>query len=286
MSIPEQLNRLARQGMAIPDREQAAHRLRHIGYHRLSDYWRPFLKPSADGGDCVFRDGTAFGDVIALYDFDRRLRELLVDALGHIEVSVRAQWIYHLANDSDGGPLAHLNPALFVPREYPGNLDELKRSYRKIVRQDVQDWKAIPVWKIAKAMSFGQLSKWYKSISVKRTRSAIARTYEINHVILSSLLYNMTYLRNVCAHHSRLWDSSFHLGLRIPRAWAAHCNAIEPARLYNRLVIVAGLMGIISPADHWPQRLLALLDEYPHIPKDRMGFPDNWRRLPFWQAPT
>ena len=284
MSISEQLDRLARQGMAIPDREQAAHCLRHIGCYRLRSYWHPFAVRGAGGDDYIFREGTAFPEVIALYDFDRRLRALLADALGAIEVSVRAQWVHYLANDPNGGPLAHLNPALFDPGEYAGNLSELKRNYLQIARPEATNWDAAPIWEVAEAMSFGQLSKWYQSISVKSIRSAIAGHYRTNHIVLVSLLHNMTILRNVCAHHARLWNRTLPAGFRIPRAWAACCNPSQPARLYNRLVIIAGLMDIISPAGRWPRRLLALLDEYPRIATARMGFPERWRWLSCWQS--
>lgn len=281
MSIPEQLDRLSRQGMAITDREQAAHCLRHIGYYRLRRYWHPFAMRRAEGGS---RPETAFGDVITLYDFDRRLRALLADALGCIEVSVRSQWVHYLYNARGGGPQAHLNPALFDAREYAGNLAKLKDNYLKIDPPAAADWDTAPIWEVAEAMPFSQLSKWYKSISVRSIRRAIADHYQTNHRVLVSLLYNMAILRNICAHHGRLWNRALSAGFRIPRAWVADCNAGEPARLYNRLVIIAGLTDIIGPTDLWPQRLLALLDEYPSIPKDRMGFPNDWRRRQFWQA--
>lgn len=284
MSIPEQLDRLSRQGMAITDREQAAHCLRHIGYYRLRSYWHPFAMRRADGGGGLFRAGTAFSDVIALYDFDWRLRALLADALGSIEVSVRSHLVHYLSNARGGGPQAHLNPALFDAREYAGNLAKLKDNYLKIAPPAAADWDTAPIWEVAEAMPFSQLSKWYKSISVKSIRNAIAGHYWTNHIVLVSLLYNMAILRNICAHHGRLWNRALPAGFRIPRAWAADCNADEPARLYNRLVIIAGLMGIIGPTDRWPSRLLALLDEYPSIPKDRMGFPNDWRQRQFWQA--
>ena len=283
MSISEQLDRLAQQGMAIPDREQAAHCLRHIGCYRLRGYWHPFAIQRG-AGDYVFREGTTFPEVIARYDFDRRLRALLADALGVIEVSVRAQWVRYLSNGPNGGPLAHFNPALFAPGEYIGNLAELKGSYLQIARPEATNWDAAPIWEVAEVMSFGQLSKWYQSISVKSIRSAIAGQYRTNHNKLVSLLYNMTILRNVCAHHARLWNRTLPAGLRIPRAWADYRNPNQPARLYNRLVIIAGLMDIISPARRWPRRLLALLDEYPYIPTDQMGFPDHWRRLSCWPS--
>ena len=283
MSISEQLDRLAQQGMAIPDREQAAHCLRHIGYHRLRGYWHPFAIPRG-AGDYVFREGTTFPEVIARYDFDRRLRALLADALGVIEVSVRAQWVHYLSNDPNGGPRAHLNPALFDHSEYTRNLAELKQNYLRIVPPDVAHWDTAPIWEVADTMSFGNLSKWYRSISARHLRNAIAGHYQTSHKVLVPLLYNMTLIRNTCAHHGRLWNLTFSAGFRMPRAWAAYGNPSQRARLYNRLVIIAGLMDIISPARRWPRRLLALLDEYPRVATARMGFPERWRRLSCWPS--
>ena len=281
MPISDQLNRLAELGLAIPDREQAAHSLRHIGYHRLSSYWRPFQVQSTGGNDHTFRSGVEFGDVMEHYNFDGALRSTVAEALGQIEVSARALWAGHLA--SAGGDQAHLNPALFSGPEYERKLDALQQNYERTAEPDSRDWRDATIWEITEAMSFGQLSRWYLDISARRTRNAIARHYRMNHIVLSSILFNMAHLRNICAHHGRLWNRNLYTGLRIPNALAAYCNLAAKEGIYNRLVIIAYLMDIIAPRDCWPSKLQALLDEYPGIPKDRMGFPHGWEEIPFWQ---
>lgn len=178
MSISGQLNYLARLGMAIPDREQAAHNLRHIGHHRLSGYWQPFRVQSAVGDDLAFREGTNFSDVIERYNFDVYLRSSLAEALGQIEVSARAMWASQLA--VRGGALAHLNPNLFTEREYGKNLPELEQNYQRIADRGSPDWNNATIWEVTEAMSFGQLSKWYGTISDRQTRSSIAKYYDIN----------------------------------------------------------------------------------------------------------
>ena len=52
------------------------------------------------------------------YHFDRELRALLMDAFGHIEVSIRNVWALHLGETEGGGPDAHLNSHLFLDRYY------------------------------------------------------------------------------------------------------------------------------------------------------------------------
>lgn len=286
--ISEQLNRLERLGMIIPDREHAAHCLRHISYHRLSSYWQTFVNldaPCDDApGDFIFNAGAAFSDVIRLYDFDHSLRLLLTDALSRIEISGRSQWVDQLINYPDGGSLAHFKPALFDSRQYRQNLDELERSYRKIAGTQAPDWTTAPLWEVADVMSFGQLSKWYNSIALRSIRSGISSHYAINHKIFSSLLYNMTLLRNTCAHHNLLWNRSFNAGLKIPKSLLRYCNGDAKDRLYNRLVIIAYFMDIIQPSARWKTELARLLESHPTVPIVRMGFPDNWREMEFWKG--
>ena len=266
--------------MAVPDRDQAAHNLIHIGFHRLSGYWQPFLIRSDDSRNLTFRAGTEFSDVIAHYTFDGRLRSLLSDALGNVEVSARALWAGHLANE--GGDKAHLDPALFAGQYHQKKLDELRENYQRTAEPSGSDWSDATIWEATEAMSFGQLSRWYNDIAARRTRNAIARHYQLNNRMLSSILFNMAHLRNICAHHGRLWNRNLYTGLRIPKALTAYCNHGEPTKLYNRLVIIAYLMDIISPGSGWKQSIPALLDEYSYMPLDRMGFPVGWRRLGFW----
>lgn len=274
--------------MAVSDRELAAHSLYHIGYHRLSSYWQTFVNLDAprEGapGEFLFNAGAAFNDVIGLYDFDHCLRLLLTDALSRIEISGRSQWVNQLVNCPDGGSLAHFNPALFDSRQYRQNLDELEQSYRKITATHAPDWTTAPVWEVAEVMSFGQLSKWYNSISIRSIRNAISGHYAVNHKIFSSLLYNMTHLRNTCAHHNLLWNRSFNAGLKIPKSLIKYCNDDAKDRLYNRLVIIAYLMDFIEPSARWKAELASLFEAHPTVSIDRMGFPDNWRAMQFWHV--
>ena len=282
MPIPDQLKHLAGLGMVIPDHEWAAHCLRHIGYHRLSSYWRPFqVKPTAGSGS-IFREGVDFGDIIEHYAFDGRLRSKLAYALGQIEVSVRASWAGHLIGES--GNQAHLDSALFRAERYQQHLGDLEQSYERTAEWYSPTWDDATIWEVAEVMSLGQLSKWYNAILLRRIRNAIGRPYQLNHGILSSILFNMAHLRNICAHHGRLWNRNLYTGLRVPNALAAYCNGEATEGLYNRLVIIAFLMSIIDPRGSWKSELAGLMQTHPAIDKQRMGFPDSWRGMDFWQG--
>ena len=276
-----QLSHLASMGMAITDREQAVHSLRHIGYHRLSSYWQPFQVQSANDSGPVFRENVRFSDVIQHYVFDGYLRSTLVEALGQIEISARTLWANRLAHA--GGDRAHLNPTLFAPEKHHENLIELERSYNRAAERGSPDWNVATIWEATEAMSFGQLSKWYDSVSARRMRNEIAIHYGFNQRVLSSAIRNLSHLRNICAHHGRLWNRNLSPGLKMPKVLATYGNPAAADQLYNRLVIIVYLTGIIDPQSFWKSELADLMVSYPDISKDRMGFPTNWEEMDFWQ---
>ena len=223
------------------------------------------------------------------YNFDRELRALLLDAFGQIEVSIRNVWALHLSETEGGGPDAHLNSHLFLDRYY-ANLSELHRAYdRHGKRAHRYDFADCPIWAIAEAMSFGQLSRWYGDTN-RMARQLMARRYGMDERILQAVLRHLVPIRNICAHHERLWDREFITRMPVPNRLGEYprprrfFNQVDNGRLYNALVMVAYLTRVIEGDGQWAEQLLALMNRYPRIPQDRMGFLSNWKRLDIWQA--
>lgn len=103
----EQVEILRSRGMIIDDVLKAELALRHLNYYRLCGYWLPFETENNASSLHIFKNGTRFEDVLAVYTFDRKLRLLLMDAVERIEISVRAQWAYSVAQKY--GSHAHLH---------------------------------------------------------------------------------------------------------------------------------------------------------------------------------
>ena len=61
--------------------------------------------------DCI--SGACFDDVIMLYEFDRQLCLLIIDAIERIEVHIRTLMTYHLGHTY--GAFGHVDPANFHP---------------------------------------------------------------------------------------------------------------------------------------------------------------------------
>jgi len=285
-SYAQQVALLRQRGMIIDDAGQAEFYLQHLNYYRLVGYWLPF---EADHTTHRFRRGAQFKEVLDLYIFDRELRLLVLDAIERIEVSVRSQWAYQMAHRH--GPHAHLDPALAHRcSRYDENCETLKKEVERsrevfISHHKLQYAEPLPpVWVVCEVMSLGQLSRWYGNLRPMATRRAIADVYELDQRLLESWLHHLTHVRNVCAHHGRLWNREFTITPRLPRSRPEGLReqfAHGVRKPYNTLVIILFFLDIIAPDHHWRTRLKRLLDHHGVNVAD-MGFPTGWEQMPLW----
>ena len=135
-------------------------------------------------------------------------------------------------------------------------------------------------------MSYGCMLTMYKGIS-DSIKKEIAVHYGIPDKVLTSWLQTINVMRNICAHHSRLWNRELGVKPFIPRKqkypqWHVPVE-IPQNRIFGVLTILRYLLSIIAPQSKWESRLLGLLDEYPEISRRSMGFPDNWKESPLWK---
>lgn len=294
LSLNDQIALLERRNMAVPDHARAAHYLRHISYYRLRAYWLPYEMPAAAEGGHAFTPGTAFDDALSLYIFDRRLRLHVLDAIERIEVSLRAAWAHHLAMTY--GPHGYLDPSLYDREHYNKAIialrQEIERSRDTFMihyRQKYDEPELPPVWMTAEIISLGQLSKWLGNLKHRADRRAIARPYGLDERVLRSFAHHMTHVRNICAHHGRLWNRQFTVTATLPRypadlAQVLNTSEATSRRLYNTLAMIVWLLRIIAPGSAWKEGLLDLLAACPQANLAAMGFPRNWRAMQAWGA--
>lgn len=286
-TFAQQVALLQHRGMIIDDTAEAEFYLQHLNYYRLGAYWLPF---EADHATHRFRPGTRFADVLNLYIFDRELRLLVLDAVERIEVTVRTQWAYQLAHRH--GPHAHLYPALAWHRQHwQGNLDklteEVRRSDETFIRHLTSTYAESlpPVWAVCEVMSLGLLSRWYNNLRPMPTRRAIASVYSLDQGVLQSWLHHLSLVRNVCAHHSRLWNRDFSITPKDPLSKPARLSGefIAGSRKgYNTFLILLHFMDTIAPRHHWRARLKALIASHA-VPVRAMDFPRDWEQRAIWQ---
>lgn len=290
LSFDEQIDLLEQRGMHIPDRDEALSALSRLNYYRLSAYWYPFY--DGDPKHHQFRPGTSFHTVLRLYDFDRRLRLRITDAVERFEVALRTQFAYQLAHRH--GPWAYEEPRHFAEQQaHTGRLASLDReltrseeTFIKHYRNTYSDPQRPPIWITAEVMSLGLLSGLYKNLAARSDRKAIADVFGLDETVLASFAHHVTVVRNICAHHGRLWNRQLVVTMQLPRRGDADLltslNTSAPRKLYNTLAILCWLLRSISDDTRWCGQIMGLISDYPEVNPLEMGFPARWDKLPLW----
>ncbi|HEX8814752.1 MAG TPA: Abi family protein [Terriglobales bacterium] len=293
LTYEQQLALLEARGLAIPDRDRALHWLRRKGYFRLSAYFIPFKVPGTD----TYIAGATFTDVIKLYKFDAHLRLLMIKAIDRVEVALRASITYHFAHAL--GPFGYTQATNFtphVPSPGPGipatgfdhvylmhqiktqvdlSKEEFVRHYRiKYVAET-----NLPIWMLTELMPFGMLSKMTENVT-KSLRKQIAKDFDIAQSQLTSWMETLTYVRNICAHHSRLWNREVSLKPELLREWKA--AGVSNSRIYCVFLVLAHILCHASPRSRWKDMLMQSILDNPHIDLTAMGFPPNWKEVEPW----
>lgn len=113
-TFEQQIEQLIARGLRVEDKKATILSLSSINYYRLSAYWYPFKERNSKGEVLdQFVESSGFNQVLSLYEFDRKLRLLMLDAIERVEVAIRAQITYHLSHQY--GAFGYLNPKNFHP---------------------------------------------------------------------------------------------------------------------------------------------------------------------------
>jgi abortive infection bacteriophage resistance protein len=292
LTFEQQAQRLMDRGMIVPDRNQLIERLTAVSYYRLSGYWHPFKQ-----ADDTFKPGTTFETVWQRYIFDRQLRLLVMDAVERIEVAIlRTQMVEHFTLKY--GPFGYIDKRNFNPKfagdEYNRLLtsirDATSHSREIFVTHFFSKYRSendLPLWMAVEVMSFGSLFTFFHNLH-QSDKQILAQRIGVVPKVLDSWLHTFNYIRNLCAHHGRLWNRELSIAPFIPDRHH-QLQWHQPVRIDNKRVFVVltisrYLLKQIAPQSGWYQRLIGLLNDYSAIPLIYMGFPPNWQDCPIWQG--
>ncbi|WP_165793558.1 Abi family protein [Hyphococcus luteus] len=295
LSVDDQLELLEGRGLQISDREEAKHCLHHIGYYRLSGYFLPFQKGGRGPDRHEFLKGTDFKDALDRYVFDRKLRLLVLDATERIEVAFRASLSNSIAikhgpnwyQDSKLFNLSrHFNHAKFIQHIKEQISHDSKDAKKRDVfinhyylNYDTPDMP--PCWMVFEAVSFGSISIAFKNMD-KRECNDICDKFGLKHQFLSSWIHCISYIRNVCAHHSRLWNRVCTIKPLIDKKYRDDLEVNN--KVYAQLAVIQIILKQVSPDNHWAERLKKLMSEHPNVPLKQMGMPADWSEREIWKA--
>ncbi|MCX8208013.1 MAG: Abi family protein, partial [Methanothrix sp.] len=119
---------------------------------------------------------------------------------------------------------------------------------------------------------------------------AIAAPFGVPHSFLKEAIKHLVVVRNIAAHHGRLWDREIS-AYTLPRVRKnprelkeAMERATHPQKLFRTLSLLLLLMKNLGQDGEWRGRLFDVLSQYGPYLEERMGFPPGFRGLTLWQG--
>jgi len=288
LTIYEQVDRLIKRGLVVKDRSEAAALLEKIGYYRFSGYCIPFQISRES-----FHQETRFEDVLNLYTFDNRLRTHVFSGIEFIEILLRAAIAYCVGHKR--GAHAHYNTAnfngYFVKAEQFNYHDWLKKLENEISRSSEtfvkhfktkypSDFPRLPIWTAVEVMSFNSLSQLFANL-VPDLQETIARRFGVHRKPLKSWFHSLVYIRNICAHHSRLWDKEIVIKARHPKeslsGWGS--TRTTPDNLFYLLCMIVWLQKVAGEGAAWTDELSDIISQAKIADSFmlKIGLIENWR---------
>ncbi len=291
LSIADQINTLKQRGLSFKDETKAAHYLSNISYYRLRAYTYPFQDNTKINHP--FTKKISFEEIIELYVFDRKLRLLTFDALEKIEISLRTKVIYEYSIAY--GSHWYEDQTLYRnPTRFNKDINKLYEEIDRSTETFITHYKGKytnptnpACWMSLEVVSIGLLSKLFENLKKSNEKKAVALSFGLNNpILLESWMHSFAHLRNICAHHGRLWNRRITTMPQLPT------NPVYPFlnninfhqnKLYGVLSCISYILQIINPGHTFNKRLKELLKSCSYVNLKDMGFPKNWENEPLWQ---
>lgn len=316
LTFEQQLQKLTDHGLICGDASGTVQRLRAVGYYRLSAYVYPFreLLPLEQqvGAHYRFdrvRPDVTWANVVDLWKFDRALRMLCLDAAETIEVGVRTQIAYVLgARDKFGHTRKDAldatrcdAPAKDAPTEFDGWMAKYRTLVEGAKNEDyvkhhllTYPHNEVPIWVAVEFFSFGAVNRLLGLMNVEDANEVARAVGVSSGAKLRAFLLTVSYMRNLAAHHSRLWNRT--LTVKLPKFYSTEVgpdlaslatgSALEP-KVYGAFAVMAYLVRNIDPCSDWPRKVRErVLNKFPDVPylapDTDMGFVRDWEVEPLW----
>ncbi|MCI1721228.1 MAG: Abi family protein [Bacteroidales bacterium] len=311
LNFKEQVDLLIKRGMIIDDRKRAERLLANISYYRLSAYMLPY-KINKDGVIIDrFRDGTNWNEVYRLYLFDRKLRLLVFDAIERIEIAIRTQIIYQLSQKygshwqdkreifkaprdiiTKDGMSIHIDIYDELQKHISNQLinnhaEEFLVHYRNTYCEPVNP----PSWMCVEIMFFNQLLKICNGLKKRSDLTDLSNYFSLPPSAFCSWLHTLNFIRNICAHHARLWNRTFNI---VPeklihaqpgKVWLNGTSVVQTSRCYYLFSIINYFLQTANPTSSFKLRLVKLLTDYEDVVSLKvLGFPEDWKKEEMWSV--
>ena len=286
IDLRAQVQRHVDRGLILGDvsAEAFAMFLYSSNYYRVSGYARSFYEGDSDR----YRANVLAAQVMEVYDLDRAVRNSVLDGISVVEPTLRSRVAYHLTQAIGGGD-AYLDPALYLPavpevdvsdpghrrwHSEAGNRNAVLRDFNAVqnrdeifIRHHLDRGDPVPLWAAIEVVSIGTFSRLLRALRDKSILEPVARSIHIEDVPkLLQAVQNIAFLRNIAAHHGRLWNRRINGHVTLPAiALKVKREYLAPKTPAAALTLLAGMVDQIESGNSYSTHLLDLVHSVPGL---------------------
>lgn len=286
-TIDEQISILKSRGLTISNYENAYDFLYKNNYYRISGYTLTLRNHD------IFYKGVDFQNIIDIYEFDHELRNILLKYIEVIEVMLKSIYAYEFSKKY--GPNGYLDSDNFEKKETYDNImkkaekqKESRHGHEAYLKHFIEELgEPIPIWAYVDLLTIADISFLY-SISNKELKKSIANSImkSANSAkkdkILEASMHEITIIRNLCAHGSRLYNRLFEQKPLLNQEEKGKLiiksdGTIDNDHLYGFILIMKKILDpsvfILMKAE-----IICLTKKYPFVNMKYYGFRSDWKK--------
>lgn len=252
------------------------------------------------GDNYIFNDGVEFADLINLFNFDSELRHITFKAIEKIEIAYRVA-ISNIMCKKYGSHWftkketfkTQINPNTNQEIDYAQICEdiinkEIKKKDNEYAETFIANYyskysepELPPFWIVVETFTIGSLNKLFQNINQKDKKEIVEYlgfTSDAKFIRFSNWLFALSVIRNICAHHSRLFNRIFRISPS-KHEKIEEFKGADNNRFYYIAMIINYYLITMAQDNSYENDLQTLFNRYKSVNKTKMGFPKDWAKF-------
>jgi abortive infection bacteriophage resistance protein len=274
------LAKLKLANLTVLSDQDAIKYLTYVGHFRLKGYWFHLTDPTTK----LFKPNVTFDVIKNRYEFDRKVRALVLEAVERLEIAVRSELCNHLSIQYS--PHWYLMPSIFKPVKDFGIGSMLSKIEHEVGRSHEKRFiehfynkhdnpYLPPSWAMAECITMGLWSRVYQIIKNPVDKKSVAIRLGVDTTeVFESWLHTLTVVRNMAAHHDRFLANKLRVG---PANYKkSKLKFTDNKSIYSALTIMHFMLRAIGFGVAFKANVIALQNVHGAGMMQELGFPNNW----------
>ena len=278
LSIADQVALLTKRGLtvSVQDRKLLETILTDNGYSRIARYWR-YDQVNSSSGSKSFTAGATVLSLVEAYRYDSALRHLMSQGLEVFEVTLRSRLGYFMS--MGGAAYTYRDLTTYRPRGGQNSSQntacadliadierDLSRAREDFIMGPLYRGDTPPLWDAMEVLSLGSVSKMYSLLADQTIRYQIAKSFGYPAArFAESVFRSMTVVRNVCAHHARVWNRT---NIQVPPPVLNRLKTEPDKTIYQGtpwawIVVIVDMVDTIQNNDNYSTAMWDLINTKP-----------------------